>query len=101
MKQYIMLLHARMCCTCCLLPVLRYTCTKVSTPEMAEVFAINALAPAIINARLRSFMESSGPLGVSDGGSRDTSVGDAVGGTGLKFIVNVSTMEGRVHWITY
>ena len=31
----------------------------VSTPEMAEVLAINALAPAVINGKLRPFMEQS------------------------------------------
>jgi hypothetical protein len=30
---------------------------EVSTPELAEVFAINAIAPAIINARLKGLME--------------------------------------------
>ncbi len=43
---------------------------EVSTPELAEVFAINAMAPAIINARLKSLME------------RDPAA--------LKFIFNVS-----------
>ena len=56
----------------------------VSTPEMAEVLAINALAPAIINGRLRAFMEASPPLGDD-------------GGAALKFIVNVSAMEGRFY----
>ena len=56
----------------------------VSTAEMAEVLAINALAPAILNGRLRAFMEASPPLGDDDGAA-------------LKFIVNVSAMEGRFY----
>ena len=50
---------------------------EVSTPELAEVFAINAMAPAIINARLKPLME------------RDAKA--------LKFIVNVSAMEGKFY----
>jgi hypothetical protein len=52
---------------------------EVSTPELAEVFAINAIAPAIINAKLKPLME------------RDKEA--------LKFIVNVSAMEGRDTYI--
>lgn len=50
---------------------------EVSTPEIAEVFAINALAPAILNAKLKSLMEKDKP--------------------GWKFIVNVSAMEGKFY----
>jgi NAD(P)-dependent dehydrogenase (short-subunit alcohol dehydrogenase family) len=50
---------------------------EVSTPELAEVFAINAIAPAVINARLKPLMQ------------RDK---DA-----MKFIVNVSAMEGKFY----
>jgi NAD(P)-dependent dehydrogenase (short-subunit alcohol dehydrogenase family) len=50
---------------------------EVSTPELAEVFAINAMAPAIINARLKTLME------------RDA--------TSMKWIVNVSAMEGKFY----
>ena len=57
----------------------------VSTAEMAEVLAINSLAPAIINGRLRDFMVLS-----------DATEGDGGGGKGAppkgappKFIVNV------------
>jgi hypothetical protein len=42
-----------------------------------QVFAINAMAPAIINARLKSMMERD-PLA-------------------MKFIVNVSAMEGKFY----
>ena len=32
---------------------------QVSTGELAEVMAINAIAPAVINARLKPLMEAS------------------------------------------
>ena len=51
---------------------------------MAEVLAINSLAPAIINARLRPFLEARAP---EDGDAPPP----------LKFIVNVSAMEGRFY----
>jgi NAD(P)-dependent dehydrogenase (short-subunit alcohol dehydrogenase family) len=50
---------------------------EVSSPELAEVFAINAMAPAILNARLKSLM------------ARDEK--------SMKFIVNVSAMEGKFY----
>ncbi|KAF0718988.1 Aste57867_1351 [Aphanomyces stellatus] len=50
---------------------------QVSTPEVAEVFAINTLAPFIMNSRLRSLMEKT----------------DAKS----KYIVNVSAMEGKFY----
>lgn len=50
---------------------------EVSTPELAEVFAINAMAPTILNARLKPLMEKYK--------------------TDLKFIVNVSAMEGKFY----
>ncbi len=46
----------------------------MSSIEMAEVFAINSIAPAILNAKLKPLMEKN----IKD----------------LKFIVNVSAMEG-------
>jgi NAD(P)-dependent dehydrogenase (short-subunit alcohol dehydrogenase family) len=49
----------------------------VSTPEMAEVFAINAIAPAVLNAKLKPLM--------------------ARNKEALKFIVNVSAMEGKFY----
>ncbi|EKX46048.1 hypothetical protein GUITHDRAFT_70809 [Guillardia theta CCMP2712] len=50
---------------------------EVSTGEMAEVMAINAIAPAILNARLKSLMEASPDR--------------------PRFIVNVSAMEGKFY----
>ena len=50
---------------------------EVSTGEMAEVMAINAMAPAIINARLKNLM--------------------AATPAEMKFIVNVSAMEGKFY----
>jgi NAD(P)-dependent dehydrogenase (short-subunit alcohol dehydrogenase family) len=50
---------------------------EVSTPELAEVFAINSIAPTVINARLKGLME------------RDAAA--------MKFIVNVSAMEGKFY----
>lgn len=50
---------------------------EISTPELAEVFAINAMAPAILDARLKPLMEKH---------MKD-----------LKFIVNVSAMEGKFY----
>eukprot|EP00466_Bigelowiella_natans_P002958 jgi/Bigna1/35867/e_gw1.11.114.1 len=50
---------------------------EVSTTELSEVFAINAMAPFIINARLKSLM------------AKDKTV--------FKFIVNVSAMEGKFY----
>ncbi|OQR96144.1 hypothetical protein ACHHYP_16904 [Achlya hypogyna] len=50
---------------------------QVSTPEVAEVFAINTLAPFIMNSRLRALMER-------------TPAQD-------KYIINVSAMEGKFY----
>ncbi|RHY25190.1 hypothetical protein DYB25_008470 [Aphanomyces astaci] len=50
---------------------------QVTTPEVAEVFAINTLAPFIMNSRLRALMEKT----------------DAK----AKYIVNVSAMEGKFY----
>ncbi|KDO26599.1 hypothetical protein SPRG_08003 [Saprolegnia parasitica CBS 223.65] len=50
---------------------------QVSTPEVAEVFAINTLAPFIMNSRLRALMEA-------------TPAKD-------KYIINVSAMEGKFY----
>ncbi|TMW62899.1 hypothetical protein Poli38472_005517 [Pythium oligandrum] len=52
---------------------------EVATPEVAEVFAINTLAPFIMNNRLVPLMEKTGS-------SSD-----------MKFIVNVSAMEGKFY----
>ncbi|CAI5736291.1 unnamed protein product [Peronospora destructor] len=51
---------------------------EVATPEVAEVFAINTLAPFIMNNRLVPLLEKSG-------------------NTDKKFIVNVSAMEGKFY----
>jgi NAD(P)-dependent dehydrogenase (short-subunit alcohol dehydrogenase family) len=51
----------------------------VSTVEIAEVLAINTIAPTVINARLKGLMARSGA--VAD----------------FKFIVNVSAMEGKFY----
>ena len=71
---------------------------EVSTPEMAEVLAINALAPSVINGRLKSFMASSGPPDPLDR-AEGMEAADAPLPTShtLKFIVNVSAMEGRFY----
>ncbi|CAK4084510.1 unnamed protein product [Aphanomyces euteiches] len=50
---------------------------QVSTPEVAEVFAINTLAPFIMNSRLRSLMERTEAQS--------------------KYIINVSAMEGKFY----
>ena len=69
---------------------------QVSTPEMAEVLAINALAPAVINGRLRAFMAASGPpTPPPDPGPPAEEVAPTA--HTLKFIVNVSAMEGRFY----
>lgn len=52
---------------------------EVETPEVAEVFAINTLAPFIINNRLVPLLAHS------------------VGSKERKFIVNVSAMEGKFY----
>ncbi|RLN51081.1 hypothetical protein BBJ28_00000756 [Nothophytophthora sp. Chile5] len=51
---------------------------EVATPEVAEVFAINTLAPFIMNNRLVPLLEKSGAAE-------------------KKFIVNVSAMEGKFY----
>ena len=67
---------------------------EVSTPEMAEVLAINALAPAVINGRLKSFMVASGAPDSTPSGEEEAERPTA---HSLKFIVNVSAMEGRFY----
>jgi NAD(P)-dependent dehydrogenase (short-subunit alcohol dehydrogenase family) len=54
---------------------------EVATPEVAEVFAINTLAPFIMNNRLMPLLEMSHRAGVDE----------------KKFIVNVSAMEGKFY----
>ncbi|RHY28255.1 hypothetical protein DYB32_006108 [Aphanomyces invadans] len=50
---------------------------QVSTPEVAEVFAINTLAPFIMNSRLRPLLEKTEAK--------------------AKYIINVSAMEGKFY----
>eukprot|EP00937_MAST-01D_sp_MAST-1D-sp2_P005000 g5000.t1 len=52
---------------------------QVSTPELVEVFAINAISPFVLNARLE-------PL-LSRGAMRDVD----------KYVINVSAMEGKFY----
>ena len=54
----------------------------VSTPELVEVFAINTLAPFLINARLQPLLAATA--------QRDAAAGAA-------FVVNVSAMEGKFY----
>jgi NAD(P)-dependent dehydrogenase (short-subunit alcohol dehydrogenase family) len=54
-----------------------YCVQEVPLPEMVEVMTINSIAPFVINGRLRALMERT----------------DAK----LKFIVNVSAMEGKFY----
>ena len=51
----------------------------VSTPELAEVFAINALAPFVINSKLIPVLK--------DGASHER----------RRFVINVSAMEGKFY----
>ena len=51
----------------------------MSTPEAAEVLAINALAPFVLNGRLRPLLEA------------------AAAAHGAAFVVNVSAMEGKFY----
>eukprot|EP00854_Cymbomonas_tetramitiformis_P011882 gene11882-14034_t len=68
----------------------------VSTPELVEVFAINTLAPFLLNSRLQPLMV--------DTASMDSPLGalapqhtDAASTNGSAFIVNVSAMEGKFY----
>ena len=60
----------------------------VSTPELVEVFAINALAPFLINARLQPLLAASAKAPPA------SATGDALGAA---FVVNVSAMEGKFY----
>ena len=59
---------------------------EVSTPELVEVFAINTLAPFLLNARLQPLLAASAQR------APPTAGGDAPRGA---FIVNVSVMQGH------
>jgi len=58
---------------------------EVSTPELAEVFAINSIAPTVINGRLKPLMEKSPPSKYEDNERC------------FRFIINVSAMEGKFY----
>eukprot|EP00941_MAST-03F_sp_MAST-3F-sp1_P003222 g3222.t1 len=61
---------------------------EVETPEIAEVFAINALAPFVINSRLKPLMMKAKEQPTHVGNER---------GPCPRFIVNVSAMEGKFY----
>ena len=62
--------------------------SEVSTPELVEVFAINTLAPFLLNARLQPLLAASAQTAPPTAGS------DAPRGA---FVVNVSAMEGKFY----
>ena len=72
---------------------------EVSTSELAEVMAINAMAPALINARLKGLMEKSlriegrGPNGAPMSTEEIAKSKEPE----WKFVVNVSAMEGKFY----
>ena len=63
---------------------------EVELPELTEVFAINAMAPFILNARLQPLLEKSARGESSVGTTGQPPRGKA-------FIVNVSAMEGKFY----
>ena len=74
----------------------------VSTPELAEVFAINTLAPFVLNARLQPLLAATaaqrGAPPVPQGDDRMGGATPGTGGVGgAAFIVNVSAMEGKFY----
>ena len=62
--------------------------SEVSTPELVEVFAINTLAPFLLNARLQPLLAASAKTAPPAAGS------DA---PRAAFVVNVSAMEGKFY----
>jgi NAD(P)-dependent dehydrogenase (short-subunit alcohol dehydrogenase family) len=82
---------------------------EVPTVELAEVFAINTIAPTIINARLKNMMLRRPPAEMEEDQSMETGRGWANKGRGKgpagfesrpeqwRFIVNVSAMEGKFY----
>ena len=58
----------------------------VSTPELVEVFAINTLAPFLLNARLQPLLAATATMGPP-----------SASGPAAAFIVNVSAMEGKFY----
>ena len=76
----------------------------VSTPELVEVFAINTLAPFLLNARLQPLLAATAAgqrARAEDGTGEEPSAAspDASGAVspGAAFIVNVSAMEGKFY----
>ena len=59
----------------------------MSTPELAEVLAINTLAPFVINARLQPLLEA----------AACTPPPESTSEAGAAFVVNVSAMEGKFY----
>ncbi len=60
----------------------------MSVPELAEVFAINSIAPTVINSKLKPLLENRKHIeSTSNPFDRD----------GWKFVVNVSAMEGKFY----
>lgn len=78
---------------------------QVSTSELAEVMAINAMAPALLNARLKMLMERTGSVPGRGPNGAPLSDDDNTKGKGKgkkeeaewKFVVNVSAMEGKFY----
>ena len=64
---------------------------EIETPELAEVFAINSIAPFIINSRLIPLMKKEQKEQTEQKERKDQSSDHR------KFIVNVSAMEGKFY----
>ena len=71
------------------------TMREVSTPELVEVFAINTLAPFILNARLQPLLAATATRGARQGEARTS--GAQAEPPGAAFVVNVSAMEGKFY----
>ena len=71
---------------------------EIETVEVAEVFAINSIAPFILNSRLTPLMKRSPKINNKNksGSSSSCSSGTSAA-TDRKFVVNVSAMEGKFY----
>ena len=69
---------------------------EIQTAELAEVFAINSIAPFIINSRLTPLLKRSLTPAVG-GESKAEAAAAAAAAPCRKFIVNVSAMEGKFY----
>ena len=81
---------------------------QVSTPELVEVMAINAVTPFILNARLKGLMIQAGKLDTGEISEADARprgaplfadapmVGRRLADVG-RYVVNVSAMEGKFY----